>query len=262
MAMTTISEMLERILEMDLLTRESEEISDGFTRLEMVENMYTPKAMRIKQQNIHTRIMGKNDKIMQETMMEILFKTNQQGDIIEQQTSVDAGSSFEKIKYDPLKYNVVYDNKKNLLFSTVKGTKSDPHGIQVDCINRTAYVYDEDERIRMILCDCVPADGTRFVIDNMEFLQIYYIEYNDEGMPSAINLTNVDKHNNSYGFRRFIIHYRENGFIEYIRTDGRGKYDNEWFTYNDDGTVDVIKCKVDKNKVVTEKVALKFKLRK
>lgn len=260
--MTTISEMLERILEMDLLTRECEEVNGNLVKFESVENIYTPKAMRIKEQKIYTRIMSNSsNEILQESTMDIAFKTNQQGDIIEQQTSLDTGVT-DKVMYPPLKYEVVYDDKKNLLYSAVKGTKSNSHGIQMECINRTAYVYDEDMQIRMILCDCVPAEGTKFVIDEMEFLQIYYVEYNDEGMPSAINLTNVDKHNNSYGFRRFIIHYRENGFIDYIRTDGRDKYDNEWFTYNDDGTVDVVKCKVDKDKIVTEKVALKFKLRK
>lgn len=256
-----ISEFLEKVLEMKLLSKEEDFISsDGkFMHSETVVNEYTPKAMNIKSQSINTQIKNMSDeKILQENSADIKFKTDRHGNISEQVATMKYG--METVTSDPVRYTNKY-NGSNLIYSMVEGTVHSPKdGSAVACINRTAYQYDEVGRIKLVINDCIPAENGAAKISNMNFVQTYVLEYNDEGMVEAVNLTDIDTYNNDYKFYRFVFNYAPNGYIENIHREGTDKREDEYFQYFDDSTVTVAKNKYSEDGTVIGKTVLNFKV--
>lgn len=257
-----ITEMMEKVFEFKLLRREEDIVGEGldYMRSETIENEYTPKAMRIKSQSIHTQIKRIDEKILQETITDIDFKTDKYGNITEQTVSMDTGVGKVE-KQDPIPYIVKYDDKKNLLYSIAKTTRfSQKANDFVACDHRTAYRYDENGKIKMIINDCIADKNEKETLDEMNFIQTILVEYNEDGMVSSIDFTDIDRLNVDYNFSRFIVNYAPGGYIENIHRVGTDAKCDEYFQYYENGTVVVVKNTYNADDTVIGKVSLTYKI--
>lgn len=254
-----ISEMMEKVLDIKLLRKEQDLISEDrkFIHSETVMNEYTPKSMNIRNQKIHVAIKTSDEKILQESKTEVLYKTDKHGNISEQITRIDVGS--EILEHEPVKYENKYDGK-TLLYSIVRGIRHDKDGNPVAVLNRTAYKYDESKRIKLMICDCVPEDiSKKYYNPSMSFIQMYVMEYDDEGKLVGINFQDIDSYNSDYKFEYFVVNYTSRGYIENIHRIGTDKNEDEYFQYYSDNSITVAKNNYDKDGTVIAKTILNFK---
>lgn len=255
-----VIEMMEKAFEMRLLHKKEESLSEDskFIKTEEITRSYTKKGKgKLREEVSNVVVRNLEGKEVSSSLTSSLFSTDEQGNVVGQNQFIGTGPS--RTQTGSLEYRLRYseEEKPVLLSSQVRNsTRSEESGAMVDCINRTAYQYDELGKIKIVINDCVPAEGTKFIVGGINFLQIWVMEYGDDGNISSIDLVDADTCNNDYKCRRYIVKYDGDGYVRSIQALGSKEHEGEFFSYNGD-KVTVIQNKYAEDGTVTAKTVQK-----
>lgn len=250
-----ISEVLSSVLEMKLTRKTTDEMNGDFMVSTTTDVEYTKK-WKPKSRKVEMQIKNKEEKILQESVEETVFTTNNYGDITGEKTTFDLGVTTQEKQ---TKYTTSYDKDNKRLLSRIgeiMGSK--PSGDLIPMTYREGITYDEYGNRKVIIRDLIPATTT--VLDDSFYdCKMYIIEYDDENLPTAVDVIKTNgKHD--YDVERYKIN-RATTFdfsIESIKRVGAPETEGEFFTEYEDGTVKVIAVDTDSEGVVTAMSEINF----